>query len=551
MSKTKRMTVLAAIMLLAVVMFAACGGAEEPAITPATPTPTVDAGGDQQETDEPEVSTLISPDERTLTIMISEHSLQPIRDMAPAQEEILRQTGIRINFEAFPGGVYSERLNILLATGQLPDIVQLEGMANINNFYDAEIFLPLMQFSHLMPNFMEIWYSDPNLPMILRGPDRELFAFPVIRANEARGGYGPVIRTDLLARHDLPIPTTWEQVIDVLAELRVHYPDSAPWAPRRGFGRGLFDTTAYALGSGWDESHIVYYDADTSRYIFGPITPEFRDVIYFYRRAYERGVFAPDFANLSNDEWRTSLSSGRSFFYVDNTGFSMGFSRDLHHEDPDARFEFIGSLYNHHGQRRAQWTYGVARMFAINANIEDPETVVRFMDWMYSPMGTAISNFGVEGEHFFFDTDGQPQFLPEFVLQYQDVENPYYSIFADVGITMLNFAPHAANTWAAHQINNILGLFDEWQERHQYTMDNDPGYRFGNLFPPLSADESDRVRDLVADINTFLEQQYFRFVTGQVPMSDWDDVVVPALIRMGAQELEDIWNEALDRALGR
>jgi len=489
--------------------------------------------------------------ERTLNVLISEHALQPIRNMAPAQEEILRQTGIRLNFEAFPGGVYAERLSILLATGQIPDIVQLINMANVNDFYDAEIFLPLMQFSHLMPNFMELWHQDPNFPMLLRGPERELFAFPVIRANESRGGYGPVIRTDLLEKHNLPVPTSWEQVIDVLAELRVHYPDSAPWAPRRGFGRGLFDTTAYALGSGWDETHIVYYDADQSRIIFGPMTAEFRDIIYFYRRAYERGVFAPDFANLSNDEWRQSLSSGRSFFYVDNTGFSLQFSRDLQHENPDARFEFIGSLYNNHGVRRAQWTYGVSRQFAINANISDPETVIRFFDWLYSPAGTAITNFGVEGTHFEFNAQGEPRFIPDFVLQYQDVENPYYAIFADVGITMLNFAPHAANTWATHQVNDILGFFDEWQERHQYMMDNDPGYRFGSLFPALTTQEADRVRDLRADLSTFLDQQYFRFVTGQVPMSDWDDVVIPTLERMGAQELENIWNTALDRALGR
>ena len=557
MSKVKqRMTVLVAALLL-VVLLVACGTAEQPAVEPrepapiATPPAATNQQNESQNEPQDEGPTLISPVERTLTVMISEHALQPIRNMAPAQEEILRQTGIRLEFEAFPGGVYAERLNILLATAQLPDIVQLINMDNVNNFYDAEIFLPLMQYSHLMPNFMDVWYSDPNLPMILRGPDRELFAFPVIRANESRGGYGPVIRTDLLARHDLPIPTSWDQVIDVLAELRVHYPNSAPWAPRRGFGRGLFDTTAYALGSGWDETHTVYYDVDTSRYIFGPMTPEFRDVIYFYRRAYERGVFAPDFANLSNEEWRASLSSGRSFFYVDNTGFSMGFSRDLHHEDPDARFEFLGSLYNSQGVRRAQWTYGVSRMFAINANINDPETVIRFMDWMYSPMGTAISNFGVEGEHFYFDAAGQPQFLPEFVLQYADNENPYYAIFSDVGITMLNFAPHAANTWGTHQINGILGLFDEWQERHQYTMDNDPGYRYGNLFPPLTMDEADRVRDIRTNLTTFLDQQYFRFVTGQVPMSEWDEVVVPTLLRMGAQELEDIWNYALDRALGR
>jgi len=195
MSKVKRIVGLFAVLLLAVLIVACNSGEQTPAVD--TPGLADDTSAPQQEQQQevlPEGgwSELIAPDGRTLTVMISEHALQPIRDMAPAQEEIYRQTGIRLNFEAFPGGVYAERLNILLATGQLPDIVQLINMDNVNNFYDAEIFLPLMQFSDLMPNFMDVWYSDPNLPMILRGPERELFAFPVIRANESRGGYGPV-----------------------------------------------------------------------------------------------------------------------------------------------------------------------------------------------------------------------------------------------------------------------------------------------------------------------------------------------------------------------
>ena len=163
---------------------------------------------------------------------------------------------------------------LLLATNNWPDIAYVKS-EDVATYAPTGIFQPLMQYvnENDMPNFYKFWQQYPEMKKYL--VDGELYVFPVIQREESANGFGPVIRTDLLKKHNLKSPSTLDELLEVPAELKKIYPNFIPWIGRKGTIQ-LFKTTSYMLGSGYGQVGI-YFDFDKNQYVFGPASQEFRN----------------------------------------------------------------------------------------------------------------------------------------------------------------------------------------------------------------------------------------------------------------------------------
>ncbi len=515
-----------------------------------TPVDNADTGSQQkqsQESSSDATSSKISESERVIKVMFAEHPNQPVKDFAPAQQEVFKKTNIKLEFEVVPSSNYEDKKKILLATNNLPDLLKINS-TDVNTYANTGVFLPLMEYvKNDMVSFKEKWDSIPDLIKLTL--DGELYGFPVVARNEAKNGYGPVIRVDLLEKHNLEAPTTFDELLDVLAELKAIYPDSVPWAMRSGTVKNL-KKVSYMLGSGYGGNGVYYdMDVDGGRYVFGPATEQFKNVLTFLNKAYTMKVLDPDYAVSTKQQWEEKLTSGKSFFFLDNSGFGLNYTNNLRKTISDAKFQVLPILENQDGERRA-WFYATlftGEMFGVSSKVKDPDTVIQFIDWMYSDEGSNITNFGVEGETFELDANGEPQFKAEYVSQFKDAQpSPYYAIYSDLGITKLNFSLWACNTMTQFQIEKFTGTWSDLYDEYWGIIADDTAYSDPVMNPPLTAEEAERAQDIFASLNTMLEQEYDKFIMGVKDISEYDAVIEQAK-EMGALELEQIYNDALAR----
>lgn len=106
-------------------------------------------------------------------------------------------------------------------------------------------------------------------------------------------------------------PETFDELLNLLIELKEIYPDSVPWTMRKGTAN-LLKTTAYMLGSGHGSNGLYYdFDVDGGKYVFGPASLEFKEVLRYLNKAYEAGVLDPDFATSTAEQMESKLSGGR------------------------------------------------------------------------------------------------------------------------------------------------------------------------------------------------------------------------------------------------
>ncbi|MDF2958615.1 MAG: transporter substrate-binding protein [Paenibacillus sp.] len=510
------------------------------------------AGTSPQNGAAPAATGKISEKEREVVVTFQEHPNQPVKNMAFVQQEILKQTNIKLKFETVPNSNYNDKKKMLLATNNLPDIIQID-MADVNNFGSVGVFLPLLQYMNkgLMPNFKKFWDQYPDMHKMTAGG--ELYGFPAIGRNELKNGFGPVIRTDLLQKHNLPIPKTADELLNVLAELKKLYPDSTPWSVRKGSGpiHQLFKTMAYPLGSGVGAGNGIYYDKDVKggSYVFGPATPEFKEVLAYFNKAYTMGVLDKDYAVATQQQWTEKLTSGKSFFFWDNSGFSMDYTSQLKKAVPDGKFQIIPIPTNKNGKARAEFyaTTITDKMFAISSKAKDPETLIKLIDWMYSEKASNLMSYGIEGVHHTLDEKGQPKLKADYVNKFKDGQpTPFYAMYSDLGSGKLSFTPWFANMDPQVQVEKLLGSWSPLHEEYWKIIADDKAYHDPYMDPPLTKEESSRVKELLVSMNTMLEQEYDKFIMGVKKIDEYDAIIKKAR-ESGANEIEKIYNTALAR----
>lgn len=122
-----------------------------------------------------------------------------------------------------------------------------------------------------------------------------------------------MIRTDLLEAYNLEVPTSFEELKEVLTVFKENNPDLVPLTNRKGGSttstQKVLDCMAYPLGSGSG----MYFDEeiDGGRWVYGPADEHFLYVLSYLNELYEAGLMDPDYATMTVDQWKEKMSSGQ------------------------------------------------------------------------------------------------------------------------------------------------------------------------------------------------------------------------------------------------
>ena len=134
---------------------------------------------------------------------------------------ITAQTGVHANFNQVKASDWSTKLNLMLAAGEYPDIIQ-RGEINIEMYgVDQEILLPLDEYiDAYMPNYKALLEADPQLAAGLRSSDGKMYQIGWIIPQNINVNSHLFINTQWLKNLGLEKPTTMEELEQVLIAFR-------------------------------------------------------------------------------------------------------------------------------------------------------------------------------------------------------------------------------------------------------------------------------------------------------------------------------------------
>ena len=423
----------------------------------------------------------------TITFMRSEHPSSPINPDAPVYQAIREHTGIDLQIEAIPGGDFNAKVQLLLGTAQLPDIMRIT-QRQVNDFADAGVFLPLNE--PVQTQAPALWkqieaVADAKKTFI----DGTMYYVPQLNSFKLLNGPVPNIRRDLLDDLGLQMPDNFEELYEVLATFKREFPDSQPWTNRSGT-RNLLNRAGFPMGMGWG----IHWVPSEDRWVYGTVRPEFRGVLEYFRRAYEDSVLDPDFAINSSSQWHEKLGSGKSLFYYDNMTFALNYTLSLRQMKPDAVFWPVPVMENQFGgaaQLLLLQALAYLPASSVSAASDHHDQIMELFNWMADGEGEVITNWGNEGEHW-HRVNGEIEALPEVLDTYRGASDPQRAMRAALGTGLLQFALIVDQ--------KPIYYYDPAEVSDWYgQINSDPNMILPVLPPPFNEAERERLKRLITD----------------------------------------------------
>lgn len=461
-------------------------------------------------------------------------------------QELEKRTGVHVNWIHPPAGQDVEQFNLMIASQNLPDVIAYDWFdtnkitGGMNRYYQDGIIIDLtsMMDEHA-PNFMALMEANPEARRQAVDDEGRYFAMPMLRLDDRlRVTGGPQIRLDWLEKLGLEVPTTVDELHDVLYAIRTQDPngngqqDEIPFTAvsfRGGNGVGM-------LCSMWRTSYDFYVDNGTVK--FGPIQPEFKEAITTIAQWFSEGLIDPDY--MLNDGAAMNARFTDDISAMRIAGQPTSLMQTMAESGVEPEFNVVGMDYIAASDGVA---YSVDPMYnqfvtnpglAITTKAEMPEQILEWIDYAYGEEGNILFNLGVEGDSYTM-VDGKPKYTEKVT----ENNNAGYAIYH-----------MALNGWAMSQ--DVM-YHEQLMEKYGYPAAEHWRKADRSLvLPPLSftEEETDTVSRLETDIDTYVDEMCDKFTTGQIPLDQFDSYV-QTVNGMGIEELTAIYQAAYDRYMAR
>lgn len=455
----------------------------------------------------------------TYSYLRPENALQPYTDDCESVQQIAELTGINLDVIIVPASDWATKMNTLMATNSMPDFFYL--WTDVKEIASAGALLALDDLiDQYAPNIKELYETIPNLDKST--VNGQIYALPTIRVDtNLEVGATPNIRVDLVEELGMEIPTTWDELYEVLKAFKEAYPDSVPWGSRGEYNL-LRSYTSCVSSMGAD--YNLYQD-ENGEWKLGRLEEEYKGVLEFLNKCYNEGILDNEYIITSAQDWKSGLASGKYLFYFDNPTFINSFNTTLQETNPDARIEPIPHLANAEGEVRS---YGFAdhtfNTFGISPDVENPELAIQFFDWLYSDEGALVMNYGIEGQEYEI-VDGEPQFKQEFIEEWRaKSSDPYYAAASEKGLGQLFFAPawysDAQNEFMTSEPDDVTAqyIYDVYENQRDAIIAQP-------VEPPYTDEEAEEIQKINQNMDDYSTTEVNKFVTGERSLDEFDAFV--------------------------
>lgn len=477
-------------------------------------------------------------------------------------KEVQERLGIKLNFITPAKGSEQEEFNLMIASGNLPDIIftgwdtssvllSEGGDAYIEN----GIILALNDLvDEYMPNYkwaLENIVTDETERKNFYSDNGNIFEILAISPYEEYAYQGIAVRYDLLEqvgyeKYDT-LPQTiedYEEAMVALKENGVEYPLYLP-----SNGIGTFDSSngpGFAAAYGVGES--FYQEDGTVKY--GPIEEGFKEYLTQMNKWYEMGLIYPDFAAGDAEDMKAKWVSGSSAItvYSVETVNTWLTSAGIEGASAGPGYQAVLNEGDHVEIRNQNYQARFPFSALITTACENPEAAAAFLDYGYCQEGYMLYNYGIEGVTY--DT-------AEDTLEYNGIEYTYgkwYDMIygdSDANITLhgqlMEYKTHIGPFIRfEHESNPNMAKADNPNRDMRAWLTENAGTEKNLPNISLTEEESADSAKIMTNVEAYQTTAVLQFIMGQRSLDEFDDYV-EEMKALGIEEAIEYRQAALER----
>lgn len=458
------------------------------------------------------------------------------------------RTGVALDIVSVHPSYAAENFNILLAAGDLPDLTS-SGLKYYNGSTSAaveeEIFADLCAYEDACPNYMTVLAQHDDALKSLTTDEGYMPAFYQIQDNSLTKE-GLVIRQDWLDQVDMDVPATYDELHDVLtafkSELNVPWPmmmrSSGAW--NNGVFSWGYDINAYMTTNPLVSLPLFVQDGKVK---FSMMEDAYGEYITMLSQWFSEGLIYNDLESITmymgymnqvvNDEIGFFYTSADVISNYEEAAISDSFALTAM-ESPKRN---VGDEVHFSAVLKYSSTGG----WAVSATAEDIETLIQCVDYLYSPEGFILANYGVEGETYELDAEGNPHFT-DLITRNPD------GMSMDSAVYIYTLQNGAFNEDYTRYTSTFSDRTQEMVDVWNHEVADSYMYPASNV--SLNSEESERAAQILSDITATVDENILKFIKGDRSVDEFD-TFRQELRDLGIEEFVSIYQDAYDRYLTR
>jgi putative aldouronate transport system substrate-binding protein len=483
----------------------------------------------------------------SFSVLHNNNPVYPMKDGWLFWKELTKRTGVTLKPVDVPLADYEKKRSVLIGAGDAPFLIPKTYHPSEVAFVSSGAILPVSDYVKLMPNFRDKvrkWKLEPELDSI-RQSDGRYYLLPGLH-EKPKSGYSLSFRTDVLDRHGLSLPTTWDEVYGVLKALKEEYPGTYPWTDRWSTNTpfpcgALFSYLgqAYGVKAGWSYDNIAF-DAEARRFVFNGATDGYRHMIEYLRKVVAEKLLDPESFAQQDEQAVQKLLAEKSFVISANPQeLVQNYRYNLEKQVKGATIEMVPVPLGPAGPVVLGGTRLENGVMVSSKALESDHFVamMQFLDWLwYSDEGQKFCKWGVEGVTY-TRSGGRFEPKPGISLMGSDPDAPE-DLQKDYGFFNGVFTYGGSWDLVSSSFSPDEKKFQDAMARRE-ELPVDPAH-------PLQSFEQEQATLWDTPLKDHVVQNTLRFVLGKRPLSQWDDYLAE-LKSKNMQQLVDLHNKAYER----
>jgi putative aldouronate transport system substrate-binding protein len=478
-----------------------------------------------------------------LTIFYSMNN-SPYNEDWPIFKQIEKETNVYLK-GVIPRSNSNEEqaYNLMLSSGDLADIIGYKDSTAMKELGTDGGLIPLNDLiDEYAPNLKAYMEKDPNFSNYCRSLDGNYYI--IAQNQDIKSAEYFWIRKDWLDILGLEVPQTVDELYTVLTAFRNEDPN----------GNGLKDEIPLFDRAGWKmpQEYLYLWDTSTGFYPrdgkmeFEPLTKDFKMGTANLIKWYKEGLIDPEIFTRGGKS-RDILFSANNGGFTEDWVSTGNYNDQLQDAVPGFNIIPIAPLENQNGERIARTFRQGDSGWGISSTCEDPITAIRYFDFFFSPKGEVLENWGIEGEDYTVDANGQRHFT-DAILNSED--SPI--------MVMLSRGMRARiGRWQNPEVefatmNEIgkeaTGLYLDHPEWYR---DNVPSFNDGNLVMDIFPEDKAEYDRIMGDITPYVEEKFQSWILGTLDFEKDYDSFIAELHKRGIDRAQELIQRSYNAYLGK
>lgn len=300
--------------------------------------------------------------------------------------ELEKATNTKIEMIAPTHNDYMEKLNVLLASGDIPDImIPQQAWDYVGQFAVRGYIQPLTQYVENDERFAVVKSFDNS---IYQSGD-DIYGIPVNSGNNKIFWF----RNDMIEKYGLEIKETMTTDEFITELKKVDQSEAIPFSfPKHIVNFQIFYNAFGAYGGILPDENGVYYD--------GIQTQEMKDAFAFIKTLYDEGLMDAEFITNENSNMREKIYAGTAVSDVDYTSRYINYLQSASSVGAPTDFTPMYSLVGPNGDLGTLNESGNEAV-CVSVDCENVDAAMNLVHYLFfTEEGRMLYTLGVEGVHY-------------------------------------------------------------------------------------------------------------------------------------------------------